>query len=164
MAHGLGLASDSCVCVLPCRSPGPGVNRFDDAFLQSPSMAYGSALLGVNGFHYIHEHHRRKVSTSVRRIHSHTPHSGLLCHSASFGDLGVASGCFRGLQNLPKHWKLAHTRPLIYDRTDWVCICFYRCVICSLFLQITYVFLTKQTGADGSIHVSLSCRQGSQSY
>lgn len=101
MAHGVGLASNSGICVLPCRSSDPGVDHFDNACLHASSMAYGSTVLGVDGLHYSHEHHRRKVSAQVRRIHSYTPHSGLLCHSPSVDDLGVASRRFRGLQNLP---------------------------------------------------------------
>ena len=89
-------------------------------------MAYGSTVLGVDGIHYHHEHCRRKVPTPVRRINSHNPRPGLLCHSPSVGDLGATSGCFRGFQDFPEQWKLAYARSLVHDRTYRICVHFYR--------------------------------------
>lgn len=63
MAHGVGLAGNSCICVLSRRSPDPGLDHFDNARLYAPSLAYGSIVLGVDGIHHIHEYHRRKIST-----------------------------------------------------------------------------------------------------
>ena len=125
MAHGMGLAGNSRICVLPRRSPDPGIDHIDEAFLHSPPMAYSFTVLGVDVIHYNHEHHRGKVSAQIRRIDSYNTHSGLLCYSPAVGDLRVASACFRSLQNLPQHRKLAYTRPLIYDRTYRICLYFY---------------------------------------
>lgn len=128
MAHGVGLAGNSRICVLPRRSPDPGVDHFDKAFLQSPSLAYGSTVLGVDGIHYNHEHRRWEISAQVRRINTDNPHPGLLCHSPAIGGPGVASECFRGLQNLPQHRRLAYTRSLVHDWPYWVRLHVYRYV------------------------------------
>ena len=65
VAYGVGLAGNSRIGVLSRRCPDPGVDHFDNACLQSSSMAYGSIVLGVHGIHHIHEHHRRKVPTPI---------------------------------------------------------------------------------------------------
>ena len=132
MAYGVGLAGDSCICVLPRRSPDPRVDHIDKCRLQSASMAYGSTVLGVNRVHYIHEHHCRKVPTQVRGVNTYNSHSRLLCHSPSVGGLGSASRCFRSLQNLPQYRKLAYTRSLVHDRVYWVCLYVYGSVVYSI--------------------------------
>lgn len=128
MAHGMGLAGNTRICVLSCRSPDPGFDNLDTACVHSPSMAYGSTVLGVNGIYYNPEYRRRKIPTPIRRINSHNPHCGVFCHSPSVGDLGPTSGCFRGLQNFLEQWKLAYARSLFHDRTYWICLYFYRYV------------------------------------
>ena len=129
MAHRVGLASNPRICVLPRRSPDSRVDHVDEFYLRPPPMADGTIVLGVDGIHYIHEYHRRKVPTQVRRINSYNPHSWLLCYSPSIGDLGVTSRRFRSLRNLPQHRELAYTRSFIHDRPYWVCLYFYRYVV-----------------------------------
>ena len=125
MAYGVGLAGNSRVCVLPRRSPDPRVDHLDKFHLQSSSMADGSPVLGIDRFHYTHEHRCRKVPTQIRGVNPYNPHSRLFCHSPSVGSLGSASRCFRSLQNLPQYWELAYTRSLVHDRTHWVCLYIY---------------------------------------
>ena len=129
MAYGVGLASNSRICLLPRRSPDPRVDHLDKFHLQSPSMAYGSTVLGVDRVHYIYEHRCRKVPTQVRGVNPHNPHSRLFCHSPSVGGLGSASRRFRSLQNLPQCRKLAYTRSLVHDRVYRVCLYIYGSVV-----------------------------------
>lgn len=129
MAHRVGLAGNSRICVLSRRSPDPGVDHLDKFHLQSPSVAYGSTVLGVDRIHYSHEHHCRKVSTQVRRVNPYHPYSRLFCHSSSIGDLGFASRSFRSLQNFPQYRTLADTRSFVHDRAYWICLYIYRYVV-----------------------------------
>ena len=129
MAHGVGLAGDTRICILPGRSPDPRVDHVDEFWLRTPPMADGTPVLGVDGIHHIHEYHCREVSAQIRRINSYNTHSWLLCHSPPIGDLGVTSGCFRSLRNISQHRQLAYTRSFIHDRPHWVCLHFYRYVL-----------------------------------
>lgn len=61
----MGLAGNSRVCLLPGRSPDPGIDHLNKFFLRTSSMANGITVLGVDGIHYIHEYHYRKISTKV---------------------------------------------------------------------------------------------------
>ena len=121
----MGMAGNSCVCVLPRRSIDPGADHSDDTYLRSSSMAYGSSVLGLNDIYYIYQHHNWTIPTQVRRINSYNPHPRFLRYSPSFGNIGVTSGCFRSLQNLPGHKGLVYTRSFVHDRDDWVCLLFY---------------------------------------
>ena len=124
----MGMAGNSCVCVLPRRSIDPGADHSDDTYLRSSSMAYGSSVLGLNDIYYICQHYSWTIPTQVRRINSYNSYPRFLRYSPSLGNLGVPSGCFRSLQNLSEHKGLAYTRSFVHDRSGWVCLYFYRYV------------------------------------
>ena len=136
MAHGVGVASNSCFGVLPCSGPNPRLDYFDKTFVHLPSVAYSPTFLGFHGVHYLHQYDRWKVSTQIRRIHPYNPHPRFFCHSSAISDFGVTSGSFRSFQKLPKHRQLAYARSLVHDRTHWICLYVYRYVAHTVCIQI----------------------------